>query len=225
MSAARPRFIPPRQVEPQPGPHEEPIVWFEMPNGLRVGLRPIHPDDREALVEGFRALSDDSRYQRFLTPMPRLTDHQAKYLTELDQINHFAWGIGIRDADGAVEGIGVARYVRDTADPSAAEIAVAISDEYQGLGLGSLLVRALAVVAETHGVACLTGYMLGSNRPMIRIFERIGARTHAAGPGLVRAEAVLGDRLLCNLGDEACAELIRVADRAAHPSAQHRNGD
>jgi RimJ/RimL family protein N-acetyltransferase len=225
MSVPRPRFIPPLDVEPQPGPHEEPIVWFEMPDGLRVGLRPIHPDDREALIEGFQALSEDSRYHRFLTPMPRLSDRQARYLTELDLINHFAWGIGIRDADGEIRGIGVARYVRDAADPSAAEIAVAITDEYQGLGLGSLLVRALAVVAETHGVRHLTGYMLGSNRPMVRIFERIGARMHTAGPGLLRGEAALGDQVLCNLGDEACAELIRVADRAAHPSAQDRNGD
>ncbi len=220
---ALPRFVPPGDVLPQPAAGEEPIVWFEMADGLRVGLRPIHPDDREALAEGFRNLSEDSRYHRFLAPMARLSDRHAAYLTELDQINHFAWGIGIRAGDGTVQGIGVARYVRDPGNPTTAEIAVAISDEYQGLGIGSLLVRALVVVADTHGVERITGYLLGENRPMVRIFEGIGAQFTAIGPGVMEAAAILGTRTLCNLGDDACVELIRVADRAAHPSAQHRD--
>ncbi|MCJ7725554.1 MAG: GNAT family N-acetyltransferase [Acidimicrobiia bacterium] len=193
-------------------------MWFEMTDGLQVGLRPIHPDDREALIEGFQALSSDSRYHRFLSPMPRLSDRQARYLTNLDQVNHFAWGIGIRDDAGAIQGIGVARYVRDAADPGAAEVAVAITDRFQGLGLGSLLVRVLAVVAASHGVVRLTGVMLAENRAMVRIFEGIGARLGSAGPGLVKADAALHDDTVCTLGEQACAELIRVADRAAHPS-------
>jgi acetyltransferase len=219
----RHRFVPTHLVEPELPPDEEPIVWFDLENGLRVGLRPIHPADREALVEGFQALSEDSRYHRFLTPMARLSDRQARYLTELDQINHFAWGVGIRAEDGSIHGIGVARYVRDSEHPATAEIAVAIADEYQGMGIGSLLVRALGVVATTHGVERIIGFMLGENRAMARIFEGIGGRLSVAGPGLVRAEAVLSLPTICDLGDEACEELIRVADRAAHPSAQHRS--
>jgi RimJ/RimL family protein N-acetyltransferase len=218
-ASRRPRFIHPGRVAPPPPPGEEPIVWFEMDDGLQVGLRPIHPDDRQALIDGFHALSSNSRYHRFLSPMPRLTDRQARYLTDLDQVNHFAWGIGIRDPDGTIQGIGVARYVRDAADPDAAEVAVAITDRYQGMGLGSLMARALAVVAATHGIERLTGVMLRENLAMVRIFEGLGARFDPAGPGLVEADARLDRDTLCTLGDEACTELIRVADRAAHPSA------
>jgi acetyltransferase len=217
-----PRFIPPRLVDDAFAESDEPIVWFEMPTGLIVGLRPIHPEDRDALMEGFQTLSEDSRYQRFLSPMVRLTDRQAAYLTDIDQINHFAWGIGIRDEKRAIRGIGVARYVRESNDPQTAEVAVAITDDYQGQGLGSLLVRALAVVADTHGIERLVGFMLGENRPMIRIFEGIGASIDNVGPGLMKADARLGATTLCTLGDKACAELVRVADRAAHPSSLHR---
>ena len=122
-----PRFVPPGDVQPRPDAGDEPMVWFEMADGLRVGLRPIHPDDREALAEGFWNLSEDSRYHRFLSPTATLSDRYAAYLTELDQINHFAWGIGIRAGDGTIRGIGVARYVRDPENPTTAEIAVAIS--------------------------------------------------------------------------------------------------
>jgi acetyltransferase len=216
------RFVPPDRVEPGPPPGDEPIVWFELADGLEVGLRPIHPDDRDALVEGFAGLSEHSRYHRFLTPMTHLSDRQARYLTEIDQVNHFAWGVGIRDGNGPLRGIGVARYVREASDPSAAEIAVAIADPYQGRGIGTLLVRALAVVAETHGIERLTGFMLNENRAMARIFERIGSRFTNAGPGLVEAEAVLDADALCDLGEDACRELVRVADRAAHPSSRDR---
>jgi len=217
-----PRFIPPGSAGPDPPLDEEPIVWFEVADDLRVGLRPIHPDDREALVAGFQALSEDSRHHRFLTAMPRLSDRQARYLTELDQVNHFAWGIGTLDGAGEIRGVGIARYVRDPGDEGAAEVAVAIADAYQGRGLGGLAVRALAVVAATHDIDRLVGLMLGENRAMIRIFEQLGAGFENAGQGLVKADVVLRPHTLCTLGNAACTELIRVAGRAAHPSAHTR---
>ena len=57
----------------------------------------------------------------------------------------------------------------------------------------------------------------------IRIFEGIGAHFRPGGAGVIEADAVLADRTLCTLGPDACVELIRVADRAAHPSAQYRD--
>lgn len=213
-----PQFVPPDRA-PQLA---EPIAWFDLADGLRVGLRPIHPEDREQLLEGFAALSPESRYHRFLAPAPRLTARQAAYLTELDQVNHFAWGVGIPEADD-LRGIGVARYVRETDDPASAEIAVAMTDPYQGRGLGSLLVTALALVASSHGIERLTGYMHAENRPIIRIFEKLGARFGPAEPGILFAEAAITAAMPCPLGGDACHELIRIADRAAHPSASLRD--
>jgi RimJ/RimL family protein N-acetyltransferase len=154
--------------------------------------------------------------------MPRLTDRQARYLTNLDQVNHFAWAIGVADDQGAIRGIGVARYVRDRNDPTVAEIAVAITDAYQGLGLGRLLVRALVLVAASHGIERVVGTMLGANRPMVGIFEGLGGTVRGAGLGLVHAEAPLDPDALCDLNDDACAALLAVAARAAHPSDLRR---
>ena len=222
MSRHRPPSLIPPELAPAADPRGEPIVWLELADGRPVGLRPVHPEDRDLLKEGFAALSEDSRYHRFLTPMARLTDRQARYLTELDQINHFAWAIGIPDGEGGVRGVGIARYVREHDDPACAEIAVAITDDHQGLGLGRLLVRALALVARTHGIERLTGTMHGENHPMVQIFRGLGAVIRAAGRGLVRAEAPLDDEEICDLGREACDALIAAADRAAHPSDLHR---
>jgi RimJ/RimL family protein N-acetyltransferase len=215
-----PAFVPPERA-PQL-PDSEPIAWFDLTDRLRVGLRPIHPDDREQLLEGFAALSEESRYHRFLTPVPRLTARQAAYLTELDQVNHFAWGAGIPKGH-ELRGIGVARYVRATGDPASAELAVAVTDDYQGVGLGSLLVTAITVVATSHRIERITGYMHAENRPMIKIFERLDARFDRESPGVVFAEATLASETPPQIPEAACTELIRIADRAAHPSALQRD--
>jgi RimJ/RimL family protein N-acetyltransferase len=213
-------FVPP-DAAPQTA---EPIAWFDLADGLRIGLRPVHPEDREQLLEGFAALSPESRYHRFLAPVPRLTPRHAAYLTDLDQVNHFAWGAGIPEDDD-LRGIGVARYVREAEGSASAEIAVAITDAYQGRGLGSLLVTALAHVAASHGIERLTGFMHAENRPIIRIFERLGAHFAQEESGILSAEATITPAMPCVLGDEACHELIRIADRAAHPSTLIRDSD
>ena len=44
-------------------------------------IRPIEPDDRAALAEGFERLSAESRYRRFFAPVPHLSEHDLDYLT------------------------------------------------------------------------------------------------------------------------------------------------
>ena len=72
-------------------------------------VRPIRPGDKELLAAGFDRLSDDSRYRRFLTSMPRLSSSQLAYLTEVDHRDHEAL-LAIDEASGRA--VGVARYVR-----------------------------------------------------------------------------------------------------------------
>ena len=53
-------------------------------SGREVLLRPIRPDDGPRLKTGYRALSAQSQYQRFLALKPRLTDADVRYLGRLD---------------------------------------------------------------------------------------------------------------------------------------------
>ena len=55
---------------------------------MRLRVRPIAPADRDRLVEAFDALSERSRYHRFLGPKPRLSTRELRYLTEVDHVNH-----------------------------------------------------------------------------------------------------------------------------------------
>ncbi len=198
-------------------PDDNDLVWFRDAAGLVLGLRPIHPDDKGALLQGFEQLSEESRYQRFLAPMERLTARQLRYLTEIDHINHFAWAAGYRDEAGQEHGVGVARFVRDLDDPCAAELAVVVADDFQGRGIGTLLIDALVVVATDQGVERMTGFMFAENNPMIRIFKRLGAVTKPDSPGVLSASLTLPATGV-TITAEGVEELLWVAQTAAHPS-------
>jgi len=94
-------------LTPQPDPPrtlaiEE--VRTRLLDGTRVLVRPIRPDDKPLLREGFERLSNESRLRRFMAPITELDEEQLHYLTEVDFVNHFAlwppWPTGRTSASG-----------------------------------------------------------------------------------------------------------------------------
>jgi GNAT superfamily N-acetyltransferase len=162
-------------------------------DGTRVRLRPLLPEDKQAIVEGFRRLSAASRYSRFMTPMEELDDEMLRYLTELDFVNRFAWLAFLPDEPG-YPGAGVSRYVRLEEEPDVAEAAVTVVDEYQGRGIGTLLLEALGAVALANGIRILRGYVLAENRDMREVAEAVGARVVHDSPSLLRVEVDVAAR-------------------------------
>ena len=144
-------------------------------DGSRALIRPIRADDKQALVDGLARLSSESRYRRFLRPVTSLNERELKYLTEIDYTNHFAWVAMAIDQPGE-PGLGVARYIRDPLDPEVAEAAVAVVDDHQGKGVGSMLLRVLVAAAQENGIHTFRGWVLGDNVDILRPLERIGAR-------------------------------------------------
>jgi GNAT superfamily N-acetyltransferase len=184
-------------------------------DGTKVLLRPLLPEDRAVLVEGFRRLSPESRYRRFMAPIQELTDDQLRYLTEIDYVDHFAWLALDLDKPGR-PGMGVARYVRIPEEPDLAEAAVTVIDDYQGRGLGTLLLEALGAVALENGIRRFRGYALEDNRPMLEVLEALGARTAHDSPGLLRVEVDLPARAEQMRGSPL-GEVLRIVARGDGP--------
>lgn len=143
---------------------------IKLRDGSSVLLRPISADDKDLLVRGFERLSPDSRYRRFLTPVPELSPSQLTYLTDVDHHDHEAL-VAIESATGEL--LGVARYVR-SAHRDAAEVAVAVADDWHGRGLGRALLEHLADRARAEGVRCFSAVMQGDNVPVMRLLEHVG---------------------------------------------------
>lgn len=114
-----------------------------------LAIRPISPEDAQALAAGFARLSDRSRYRRFLSPHSRLRAGELRYFTQVDHHDHQA--LVAIDAETEA-GVGVARYIRSKDDATLAELGVAGVDEWQGRGVGTVLVTALAQRAREEGI-------------------------------------------------------------------------
>ncbi len=138
-------------------------------DGSHVRIRQGHSSDRELLLRGFERLSPESRYRRFLAPMPELTDSMVGYLTEIDHHDHEAM-IAIDEQTG--EGVGVSRYVRDADRHEVAEVAVTVIDDWQGRGLGTLLLEVISARAREEGITTFTALMLAANDEMLDMLKR-----------------------------------------------------
>jgi RimJ/RimL family protein N-acetyltransferase len=165
------------------------VALSTLRDGSRVVLRAIEPDDKEALLDGFGRLSEESRYRRFLSPTPRLTEAQLRYLTEVDHDRHEAV---IAFAEETGEPVGVARYIRHPDDPAAAEPAVTVVDDWQGRGLGTALLEEVSERAREAGVERFIATVLAGNRPIIAMLEHLGSpAVGSAEDGVIRIEAEL----------------------------------
>jgi RimJ/RimL family protein N-acetyltransferase len=134
-------------------------------------MRPIRPEDKQALRDGTDRLSDRSRYQRFLSPHRSLTPAELTYFTEVDHRDHEAL-VAIDPTTG--EGIGVARYIRSPVQPDSAELAVAVADDWQQHGVGTRLTEALADRARDEGITRFTALLFADNMPMRYLIKSLG---------------------------------------------------
>jgi RimJ/RimL family protein N-acetyltransferase len=157
-------------------------------DGSEVLIRPIRPEDKEALLRGFERLSPESRYRRFLTPMTTLSPAFLRYLTEVDHHAHEALVAESREG----EPVGVARYVRLEGEPESAEIAVAVVDDWQGKGAATALLQLLEERAIAEGIERFVATCLATNRDVLDLFEEIGPK-HVIGTesGTVEVEIAL----------------------------------
>ncbi len=182
-------------------------------DGARIELRPIRASDHDLLVAGFERLSARSRYQRFLAPMDDLPDAMVHYLTEVDHHDHEAV-VAIDPVSG--RGVGVARFVRLEDRPYVAEAAVTVADDWQGRGVGTLLLAALAARAREEDVQTFTAVLLAANREMLEVLEHVArVRVVDRQTGTVQVEA--------DVPPEGEVAPIRKLLRAAHPERAARD--
>ena len=102
--------------------------------------------------------------------------------TEIDHIDHEAIGaLGTGPRSGLP--LGVARYIRMPHEPTAAEVAVTVTDGLQGKGLGTLLLAILACRAISNDINEFRAFVLGGNHRMLEVFKELGSTTETGDAG------------------------------------------
>jgi acetyltransferase len=133
------------------------------------------PADREALVAGFHSLSPESRIRRFFFEKTALSESELHRLTHPDGVDHIAFLMETRlESNPEAQLLAVARCFRDAHDPSLAEVALVTRDDWQGLGVGTALLHALAETAWSVGIRRWFAAVFSDNRTMLRLLGRVG---------------------------------------------------
>jgi len=140
-------------------------------DGTELYLRPVLPGDNERTIHGPVEFSSETLYRRFQSTRTPTASLMA-YLFEVDYVDHFVWVL-TDGPDGPV--VADARFVREGHDSTTAEVAFIVGDAYQGRGVGTFLMDALAVAARAGGVTTFTARVLSENYPMRAILDRAGA--------------------------------------------------
>jgi RimJ/RimL family protein N-acetyltransferase len=173
------------QARERPETEASPVVLRDR---SRVLVRPVRSTDAWLLAEGFARLSERSRRMRFLGKKEGLSAGELRYYADVDHHDHEAL-VALDPASG--RGAGVARYVRDDGDPQAAEIALTIADDWQGRGLGTVLLARLSDRARQEGIGRFTAVVSCDNVPMGMLLRSVDAVETYRGFGTVEYEIAL----------------------------------
>jgi RimJ/RimL family protein N-acetyltransferase len=150
---------------------------FLLADGTRARLRALVAGDRQLLEQMYTALSPASRYGRFLSTPPRLTEPILDHLINtVDQVDHVALVLLAPAGRPDEHAVGVGRIARYPDDPTSADMSLAVADAWQGRGAGSALARAL-LNHRPAGVNRLVTMIAAGNAASFAIMSELGTAT------------------------------------------------
>jgi acetyl coenzyme A synthetase (ADP forming)-like protein len=181
---------------PYPSNLESDVV---LRDGSTVRIRPARPDDLARVQDYLLGLSPETRRLRFWTIAVNVGE-LAKKIVDVDYRDHLTLLV-LRGGDEGTM-IGGAQYSR--IDDGRAEIGMSVADEWQGMGIGSILLGQLAQAAAERGVTIFVAEVLPENHGMIGVFRESGfPLSIRAFPGAIEVE------LPVSLTEDAVAQFER----------------
>jgi acetyltransferase len=184
--------IPMTAIRPYPTKYMAP---WTLKDGTDVTIRPIRPEDEPAMVHFHETLSERTVYLRYFHLMnleQRVTHERLTRICFIDYDREMALVAERRNPEtGEPEILGVGRLMK-IHGTNEAEVAVLISDRWQGRGLGKELLARLTIVGGGEKLSKLTADILPDNRAVMRICEKLGfSLKHSLEDEVVRAEFAL----------------------------------
>jgi RimJ/RimL family protein N-acetyltransferase len=145
-------------------------------DGTVITIRPIRAADLDLEQEFVSNLSAETGYQRLMSARRPSLD-ELKRFTDIDYEREMAL-IATTSVRGRERQVGVARYVKESS-PGDAELAIVLSDDWQGRGLGTRLLKSLLIAAKSRGVRRLVGTTLSVNSGMLALGRKLGFKLAA----------------------------------------------
>ena len=143
-----------------------------------ITIRALRPDDRAEMLAAIGRTSMQSLQRRFFVPKKGFSEQEMAFFLNIDFESHVALVAEIAE-DGHPVIAGGGRYI--VVQPGQAEIAFLVVDAYQGQGIGTILMRHLAVLARDAGLKELVAEVLPENTAMLKLFKKFGFRPDSKG--------------------------------------------
>ena len=147
------------------------LAFETLRDGRPVRIRALKPADRDSMLAAVDRIGDASLYRRFFSPKHHFTDTEIDYYINVDFVSHVAL-VAELEENGEPVIAGGGRYI--VSAPGCAEMAFAVDDPHHGLGIGTLLMRHLALIAKAARLHTLKAEVLADNAPMLAVFRRSG---------------------------------------------------
>jgi acetyltransferase len=158
----------------RPYPYQYTSTWQNR-KGDDLLIRPIRPEDEPRIARFHESLSERTVYMRYLQQMKlneRVAHSRLSRICFIDYDREMVLVAECTDRPDC-DIVGVARLskLHGTND---ARFAMIVSDEYQGQGLGSELLKRLIDAARDEGLSRIVAFVSPDNTGMIRLFEKLG---------------------------------------------------
>ena len=140
-------------------------------DGRRIEIRALKPTDQADLLAAVDHTSDQSLYRRFFGAKRDFSEKEISFFLNVDFTEHVAL-VAVMEEGGRPVIVGGGRYV--LVRPKTAELAFTVVDEYQGRGIGVLLMRHLITLAREAGLEELIAEVLPNNTAMLKVLARSG---------------------------------------------------
>ncbi len=142
----------------------------QLSDGRVVRIRPIRATDAEALQAFDAGLCDRSRRLRYLGWMPPMSAEQAASMADLDARRRFAL-VAVAAGPRLVADC---RLVRLEDERDRAEVAIAVADDYQDVGLGTAMLRSMLDIAARQRLGEVFAEVRYDNKRMMHVLRRLG---------------------------------------------------
>jgi acetyltransferase len=164
---------------------------WTMSDGAQVVIRSIRPEDEPLMIAFHEGLSGRSVYMRYFESLSfkaRTAHERLSRICFADPRQEIVLVAVHTDPNTGAERILAVGRLSKFSDGKTAEIAVLVSDDYQGHGLGTELMKRLVKAAVSHGIHRITAEMLRDNTLMQSLAKKLGFRLYQLkDPRSVRA--------------------------------------
>jgi GNAT superfamily N-acetyltransferase len=202
------KAAPPATEDPsEPVPE---AAWYRLRDGRRVCVRGVSKSDGPVVRDFVRLVSQESLELRFFSAV-----QSERVVAEILPQSSPPYRVSVLLENWERDGpriIGHAEYMPDPKDPTRAEVAFLVADEFQGHGGGTLLLRHLGMLARREGIQTFTAFVLCENKAMRDAFTGAGFPYTIVYEG---TEALLE----LDVQEEARTSLAIIEDRSDEPMA------